>query len=103
MILLSFDTEEFDLPKEHGIKISIDKSMGVSRYGTECILNILKHNQILTTFFITDIFADNVSDFVKKIVNEEHEVAVRFPVTFLETHRTLRHQQQPTPLAHPFL
>lgn len=75
MVLLSFDTEEFDLPREHGVDISIDMSMSVSRYGTECILDTLKCNQIPATFFITGIFAKNAPDLVKRIVNEGHEVA----------------------------
>ena len=41
MVLLSFDTEEFDLPREHGVNISIERAMEVSIEGTTRILNIL--------------------------------------------------------------
>ncbi len=35
MILLSFDTEEFDVPREHGVDFPLDEAMKVSVYGTE--------------------------------------------------------------------
>lgn len=42
MILLSFDTEEFDVPREHGVDFPLDKAMEVSVYGTNKILDCLK-------------------------------------------------------------
>ena len=33
MILLSFDTEEFDVPREHGVDFSLEDGMKVSVYG----------------------------------------------------------------------
>lgn len=75
MILLSFDTEEFDLPREHGVEIDIETSMKVSRYGTECILDILKRNNVPATFFITGVFAQQAPDLVQRIKNEGHEIA----------------------------
>ena len=38
-VLLSFDVEEFDLPKEHGADISLEKGIKVSKSG---LLKILK-------------------------------------------------------------
>lgn len=75
MILLSFDTEEFDLPREHGVEIDLKTSMEVSRYGTERILEILKDNGVPATFFITGNFAQQAPDLVKRIMDEGHEVA----------------------------
>ena len=75
MILLSFDTEEFDLPREHGVDIDLNHSMIVSRYGTERILDILKSNAVPATFFITGNFAEQAPDLVKRIINEGNEVA----------------------------
>lgn len=75
MILLSFDTEEFDLPREHGVEVDTQTSMMVSRYGTERILDILKNNNVLATFFISGKFAELAPDIVKRIMNEGHEVA----------------------------
>ena len=39
MILLSFDTEEFDVPKEHGVNISLEEGMRISVEGTNKILD----------------------------------------------------------------
>ena len=40
MILLSFDTEEFDVPREHGVDFPLDEAMKVSVYGTNKILAV---------------------------------------------------------------
>ena len=44
MILLSFDTEECDVPREHGVDFSLEDGMKVSIEGTNRILDILKQN-----------------------------------------------------------
>ena len=38
-VLLSFDVEEFDLPKEHGGEISLEEGVKVSAEGLEKILD----------------------------------------------------------------
>ena len=48
MILLSFDTEEFDVPREHGVDFSLEEGMKVSVVGTNRILDIL-HWQLCKT------------------------------------------------------
>ena len=60
MILLSFDTEEFDVPREHGVDFPLDEAMKVSVYGTNRILDCLKKNGVKATFFCTSNFAENV-------------------------------------------
>ena len=45
MILLSFDTEEFDVPREHGVDYPLDEAMKVSVYGTNRILDCLLRNE----------------------------------------------------------
>lgn len=74
-ILLSFDTEEFDLPREHGVGISMEESMQVSVYGTCRILDCLKENGVKATFFCTANFAENAPDVMRRIMDEGHEVA----------------------------
>jgi peptidoglycan/xylan/chitin deacetylase (PgdA/CDA1 family) len=74
-ILLSFDTEEFDVPREQGVEISLERSMEVSVEGTTHILNILKENGVTATFFCTTTFAQNAPDVMKRIIEEGHEVA----------------------------
>lgn len=75
MILLSFDTEEFDVPRESGVDFPLEEAMKVSRFGTTRILDILKANGVKATFFCTTNFADNAPDIMRRIVNEGHEIA----------------------------
>lgn len=75
MVLLSFDTEEFDVPKEHGVNISLAEGMDVSRVGTTRILDCLKANDVKATFFCTGNFARLAPELMTRIVREGHEVA----------------------------
>ena len=50
-VLLSFDTEEFDVPREHGVPYSLEEGMKVSMEGTTLILDILQKYSIKGTFF----------------------------------------------------
>ena len=74
-VLLSFDTEEFDLPREHGVNISLAEGMPVSVYGTTKILDCLKDNGVKATFFCTGNFATNAPEVMRRIVSEGQEVA----------------------------
>jgi len=74
-ILLSFDTEEFDLPRESGVDISLKDAMPVSVEGTNNILDILKEEGVKATFFCTTTFAQNAPKTMARIINEGHEVA----------------------------
>lgn len=76
MILLSFDTEEFDVPKEHGVEYDhVKQGMQVSRVGVVRILDCLKENGVKATFFCTANFAENAPDIIQRITDEGHEVA----------------------------
>ena len=75
MILLSFDTEEFDVPREHGVDFSLEEGMKVSIEGTNRILDILKANNVCATFFCTGNFAELAPEVMERIKNEGHEVA----------------------------
>ena len=75
MILLSFDTEEFDVPREHGVDFPLDEAMKVSVYGTNRILDCLKNNGVKATFFCTSNFAENAPEVMRRIMDEGHEVA----------------------------
>lgn len=75
MILLSFDAEEFDLPLEHHVNISLDEQMVYSEEGAGIILDLLKKYQIKATFFCTAIFAIHARELIRKIINLGHEVA----------------------------
>lgn len=74
-ILLSFDTEEFDVPREHGVDIPFERSMAISVAGSRVILDtLLKHN-VKATFFCTSNFVANAPDIVQRIIDEGHELA----------------------------
>lgn len=75
MVLLSFDTEEFDVPKEHGVEFSLADGMAVSKIGTARILDILKKTGIRATFFCTANFVENAPEIMQRITSEGHEVA----------------------------
>ncbi|MDR0891824.1 MAG: polysaccharide deacetylase family protein [Mediterranea sp.] len=75
MILLSFDTEEFDVPREHGVEFPLEAAMEVSIYGTLRILDCLLVNDVRATFFCTTNFAENAPEVMRRIVAEGHEVA----------------------------
>jgi len=75
MILLSFDTEEFDVPREHGVDISMEESMRVSVFGTNRILDCLQTNGVKATFFCTGNFAEQAPRVIQRILDEGHEVA----------------------------
>lgn len=75
MILLSFDAEEFDVPREHGVDYSLEEGMKVSVIGTNRILDVLKRNGVRATFFCTGNFAEHAPEVMKRIMDEGHEVA----------------------------
>ncbi|MBP3214006.1 MAG: polysaccharide deacetylase family protein [Bacteroidaceae bacterium] len=76
MILLSFDTEEFDLPCEHGVEYDpIGQGMAVSVHGVGRILDLLKQEGVRATFFCTTNFATHAPEIMERILNEGHEVA----------------------------
>ena len=75
MILLSFDTEEFDVPREHGVDYSLEEGMKVSVEGTNRILDVLKKNEVKATFFCTGNFVEHAPDTISRIKNEGHELA----------------------------
>lgn len=74
-ILLSFDTEEFDLPREQGVDIPIEEAMAVSVRGTSAILDILGRHKVKATFFCTTTFAVNAPEIMRRIIDEGHEIA----------------------------
>ena len=75
MVLLSFDIEEFDVPREHGIDYPLKDAMKVSIYGTNQLLDCLHKHQVKATFFCTTVFAENAPELINRIIKEGHEVA----------------------------
>lgn len=75
MILLSFDIEEFDIPKEHNADLSIEEQIRVSTEGTIKILDCLLKNQVKATFFCTANYALHAPQIIERIRDEGHEIA----------------------------
>lgn len=75
MILLSFDIEEFEMPREYGDPIPFKDQIQISKEGTTKILDLLKKHNITATFYTTANFAQNAQDIVTRIVSEGHELA----------------------------
>lgn len=75
MILLSFDIEEFDVPRENGVEYTLEEGMKVSVEGTNIILDILKANDVRATMFCTANFAENAPETMQRIMDDGHEVA----------------------------
>lgn len=75
MILLSFDIEEFEMPREYGDPIPFTDQIQISKEGTTKILDLLKKHNITATFYTTANFAQNAKDIVTRIVSEGHELA----------------------------
>jgi len=75
-VMLSFDTEEFDVPREHGVQYdTIGQGMQVSSFGANRILDCLKACGVKATFFCTANFAQNAPSIIERIMAEGHEVA----------------------------
>ena len=72
---LSFDFEEFDLPKEYGVDIPLEEQIRVSAEGAERLLNILQEEQVPATFFVTGVFATHAPQILQRLIKEGYEVA----------------------------
>lgn len=76
MILLSFDTEEFDIPCDYGVSYDpLSEGIHVSIFGIKQILEILEQEKVKATFFCTTNFAELSPELIEQIVNEGHEIA----------------------------
>ena len=74
-VLISFDIEEFDLPRENGAEISLEEGVKVSAVGLSRILEMCQETGIKATFFVTGNFARECPELVREIVEDGHEVA----------------------------
>ncbi len=72
-ILLSFDVEEFDLPKEYGVGISESEQFGFSLEGLKKVVGLLNEEGVRATFFVTASFALKYPSVIKEI-SKKHEV-----------------------------
>ena len=73
-ILLTFDTEEFDLPKEYNQDIEEEEMYSLSDKGLSNIIALLNKHNIKATFFTTTNFAKRFPKRIQQL-SETHEVA----------------------------
>lgn len=73
--MLSFDIEEFDVPKERGFDLSLEQGIQISILGTNRILDILKANNVVATLFCTANFVMYATDVVGRAIADGHEIA----------------------------
>jgi hypothetical protein len=73
-ILLTFDVEEFDLPREYNQEISEKEMFEISKQGLTQIISLLDKYKIKATFFTTASFAKRFPTLLKKI-SQKHEIA----------------------------
>ena len=74
-VSLSFDFEEFDLPREHGVTISTDEAVRISADGAHRLLDLLARHGVRATAFCTRTFAVRSPETVRRLVAGGHEVA----------------------------
>lgn len=73
-ILLTFDLEEFDLPREQNIPIAEEEMYTTSIKGLTNLLTILNKYNIQATFFTTANFAKKYPKTLREL-SKEHEIA----------------------------
>jgi len=74
-ILLTFDVEEFDLPREFNLNIPDKDMLEISKEGLINILALLEKHQISSTFFTTAFFAKNNPSIIGDLPKKGHEIA----------------------------
>ena len=72
-ILLTFDVEEFDLPREHKLNVPITEQLATGKQGLDNISEVIKENTP-ATLFTTANFALKYPSKIAAISNE-HEIA----------------------------
>lgn len=73
--LLTFDLEEFSIPKEYGLKIGENNQLNISKRGLEHILETVEKYKTKTTFFTTYFFAKHYPEEIKKL-SKKYEIAL---------------------------
>ena len=59
-VMLSFDVEEFDFPRERGEAFSLEEGIKVSKSGLDKVLKLLSEKGVRATFFCTGNFGEAV-------------------------------------------
>ena len=73
-ILLSFDTEEFDIPVEYGQQIELSEQLDITREGLARLIPVLQEQAVRSTFFTTALYAQSSQSEILKL-SLNHEIA----------------------------
>jgi len=96
-ILLTFDLEEFDLPREFNQQIEEDEMYRISKEGLDNLLELLEQHNIKATFFTTTNFAKRFPDEVRGLSNTyeiaSHGYSHSQPLT-LENIKRAKHEKE---------
>lgn len=74
-LLLTFDTEEFDLPTEFDMRVPDNVQFETTREGTVVVKELLKKHGLRATFFVTARFAKKYPGLMRTLA-KEHEIAL---------------------------
>ncbi len=74
-VMLSFDVEEFDFPRERGEAFSLEEGIKVSKSGLDKVLKLLSEKGVRATFFCTGNFALAEAKLLQEMAKEGHEIA----------------------------
>ena len=74
-VLLTFDVEEFDLPREFGCDISEEEMYEISKRGLYAIAGLLDKHNIKATLFVTANFAKKSPELMIEMDKRGHEIA----------------------------
>lgn len=74
-ILLTFDVEEFDLPKEFNQEILEDEMYKISKQGLDKLISLLESQEVKATFFTTANFAKKFPNSLRQLSQKGHEIA----------------------------
>ena len=74
-LCLSFDVEEFDLPREYGREISDKDMLEISYKGCRRLLEFLNRNNLKSTLFVSAIFAQAYPRLIREFA-ENNEIAL---------------------------
>lgn len=77
-VLLTFDLEEFVVPKEYGLAVDEKTLFDISIKGLTDVIELLKKNNVTATFFTTKTFArnNNVQPLLRKLLKNGNELAL---------------------------
>jgi len=73
-LLLTFDVEEFVIPREQNLNYNENEIFEIGKKGLIIVKDILDKTDIKSTFFITLEFAQRYPELIKRISNENHEI-----------------------------